>query len=224
MIWKDYIQGYNDLPVYMKERYGERGKYMIKSMETHIPISLSDKFIIAEDVNDIVFGQFIMAERALTSGASYNESLYNLAVSILRPKVDVVFDNTDKVKEQANLDLIMQQHAKDVLTECIKYSEARNKFVKEDFKGVFYKADDEEDSDEDEIDDNSEQSFESNFNKDWYWYTIVDSLADKDILKHEPILMLKMRDVAPHLAYMRMKGIIDYKRRKSEEMANKLRR
>ena len=160
MIWKDYIQGYNNLQEYMKKMYGERGKYMIQSMETHIPIPLNDKFIIVEDVYDMIFGQFIMAERALTSGGGYNESLYSLANSILRPIGDVVFDNTDSKKELAHVEAIMQEKAKDVLTECINFSEKRNKFVKEDFKGVFYKAEDDESEEEDEeLDNGEEQTF-----------------------------------------------------------------
>lgn len=223
MNWGDYIQGYNYINIYMAEKYGELGKYMIKSMDTRIPIPLNDKLNIVTSINKMVFGQFIMAERALTSGKSYEQSLYELAISILRPIGDVVFDNTDEVKEQTNLDLIMQQHAKDVLSECIIFSEKRNKFVKEDFKGVFYKPDD-EDIDDEDIDDGEEQTFEEGFNKDWYWYTIVDSLANHDFLKHQDVLMSNMGDVAPHLAYMRMKGIIEYKRRKMEQVASKLRR
>ena len=224
MTWDEYIKGYDNLYTYMKDRHGERGKYLIQSMDTRIAIPLNDRFSVVTDINNMVFGQFIMAERALTSGSSYKESLYSLSTSILRPLTDVVFDNTDDVKEQANLDAIMQQKAKDVITECIAFSDKRNKFIKEDFKGVFYKADDEaEDDGEDEGEDEPE-SFEDSFNRDWYWYTITDSLADNKLWMHETILMMKMRDVAPHLAYMRMKGIIEYKRRKSEELASKLRR
>ena len=225
MTWEDYIKGYNNVEQYMFNKYGELGKYKIAELETRMPITLGDEFNIADDIYEMVFGQFIMSERALTAGLEYNESLYNLAVAILRPKGDIIFDNTDKVKEEANIKLIMEQHAKDVLEECNEFSKKRNKFVKEDFKGVFYKADDEiEETDNEEDEDVEPESFEDKFNKDWYWYTIVNSLADNNILNHEPVLMMKMRDVAPHLSYMRIKGIIDFKRRKAEEIANKLKR
>lgn len=223
MIWKEYIEGYGNLDAYMKEIHGERGKYMIKALDERIPVPLDDKFSTVDDINNIVFGQFIMAERALTSGTSYEESLYNLSVSILRPITDVVFDNTDDKKEKDNVELIMQQKASDVRAECIIFSNKRNKFVKEDFKGVFYKAEDANSSD-DEMDDNAEESFEESFNRDWYWYTMVDALSNNQLWMHETIYMMKMRDVAPHLAYLRMKGIIEYKRRKMEDMTSKLKR
>lgn len=223
MKWKDYIESNGDLESHLLSKYSEvEVASILRLFNNREPLLLNSKFTTVSSVGNMVFGQFIMAERALTTMDNHYESLRELANSIIRPLGDAVFDNTDDSKESLLHIEIMDENAKDVLEECINYSDIRNKFVKEDFAGVFYKSDnDEEEEDDDDID---EESFEAKFSRDWYWYTIVNSLASDDILKHEAIYMMKMRDVAPHLAYLRMKGIIDYKRHKAQEMANKLKR
>ena len=225
MKWIDYVESNGDLESHLLSKYSniEVGS-IIRLFNSRKPLLLDAKFNLVSSIGNMVFGQFIMAERALTTMDNHYESLRELANSIIRPLEDSVFDNTDDGKELLLRAEIMDEKAKDVLEECNRYSDIRNKFVKEDFAGVFYKSDkeeEEEDEDEDDIDD---ESFEAKFSRDWYWYTIVNSLASDDILKHEAIYMMKMRDVAPHLAYLRMKGIIDYKQRKAEEMASKLKR
>jgi len=224
MIWEDYIKGYKNLPEYLFKKYGTAGKYKLEEMETRLPVGLEDKFKLVESIYDMEFGHFIMAEMALTSGKENNEVMYNLANAVLRPISDDEFDNSDLKKEEEHIKKVLLEHAKDVLNECTLFSEKRNKFVKKDFNGVFYKdPDEDEDNDkEEDLDNGAEQTFEESFNKDWYWYNIATTLAGNDILKIEPIMMMKMKYVAPHLAYLRMKGIIEYKRRKMEEVANKI--
>ena len=223
--WKDYMEGYDNLPFYMKTKYGEGGKYMINQLDTHAPVRLDDKYNTVGSIYDMEFGQFIMAEMAISSGKSQKSILSMLALAVLRPKSDLVFDNTDDKKESENAKKVGLEHAKDVLNECSVYIEKRNKFIQEDFAGVFYKKVEEtEEDDEDGIDDSAEQSFEESFNKDWYWYSIANSLADNDILKIETIMMMKMKYIAPHLAYLRMKGVIEHKRRKMQEVADSIRR
>ena len=225
MKWIDYINSKGDLEGYLIKKYGEiSAKSLIRLFETNVAIPLNDSFNTVKSIDNMVFGQFIMAERALTTFDDQNTSLMELAYAILRPLSDKTFDNTDDDKETQLRTDILDSEAKDIMEECIKYSEMRNKFVKEDFAGVFYKTPDEVDEDDEDDEEAEEESFESKFSREWYWYTIVNSLASDDILKHEAIYMMKMRDVAPHLAYLRMKGIIDYKRHKAQEMANKLKR
>ena len=226
MKWIDYINSKGNLEEYLSNKYGEvSAKSLVRLFNTRIGLPLSDSFNTVKSIDNMVFGQFIMAERALTTHSEEYESLMELAYAILRPKDDVIFDNTDDDKEAKLKTDILDNDAKDVIEECVRYSDMRNKFVKEDFAGVFYKTpSDIDEDDEDEEEEVEEESFEAKFSRDWYWYTIVNSLASDDILKHEAIYMMKMRDVAPHLAYLRMKGIIDYKQRKAEEMASKLKR
>ena len=225
MKWLDYINAKGDLETYLTKKYGEiSAKSLVRLFDTNVAIPLNDSFNTVKSIDNMVFGQFIMAERALTTHDNQYTSLMELAYAILRPLSDKTFDNTDDDKETQLRTDILDSEAKDIMEECIKYSEMRNKFVKEDFAGVFYKTPDEVDEDDEDDEDLEEESFESKFSREWYWYTIVNSLASDDILKHEAIYMMKMRDVAPHLAYLRMKGIIDYKRHKAQEMANKLKR
>jgi len=222
MKWIDYINSKGNLKVYLTNMYGEENALsQLRLFDSRIAISLSKEFSTVKSIYNMVFGQFIMAERALTTHENESDSLRELAYSILRPIGDDVFDNTDDNKESALMTDILDCNAKDVLEECVSYSDLRNKFIKEDFAGVFYKTPDESDIEDEDVE---PESFEDKFSREWYWYTIVNSLADDDILKHEPIYMMKMRDIAPHLAYLRMKGIIDYKRHKAEEMALKLKR
>ncbi len=225
MKWIDYVESNGDLESHLLSKYSniEVGS-IIRLFNSRKPLLLDAKFNLVSSIGNMVFGQFIMAERALTTMDNHYESLRELANSIIRPLEDSVFDNTDDGKELLLRAEIMDENAKDVLEECIRYSDIRNKFVKEDFAGVFYKSDNEEDEEDEDEDDIDDESFEAKFSRDWYWYTIVNSLASDDILKHEAIYMMKMRDIAPHLAYLRMKGIIDYKQRKAEEMASKLKR
>lgn len=222
MTWGDYMSGHKDLSKYMTTKYGDSGVYMLETSDNRIPERLNHKYNIVTTIEKMVFGQFIMAERALTSGHEYNIALDLLAKAIIRPGTDTVFDNTDDTKELELNNAIPLESAKDIMALCVAYTEIRDLFVNTTFAGVFYKSKEETDVEEEDEDTEEEGTFEQKFNKDWYWHTIVDSLANNDILKHEPILMLEMQDVAPHLAYLRMKGIIDYKQRKAEEMAARI--
>ena len=223
MKFKEYIEGYNDLKKYMSEKYGVvNGLSRINRFEQRAPFRLDHKFNIVQSIDDMVFGQFIMMERSLTLNKEYNNALYGLATTILRPISDNVFDNTDYEKEIENTEKILNSKAKDVINECVIMSQKRNVYIKETYAGVFYKSSDETQGDEDEDEPDEIDTLEEKFGRDFYWHALVHALANERFLDHEAILMMKMADVAPHLAFLRMKGLIEYKQRKMREMASKI--
>jgi hypothetical protein len=86
---------------------------------------------------------------------------------------------------------------------------------------VFYEVPD-EDEEEQEEEDVEQKTSESLFRQQWYWYSIVRTLANEDVTKYEQIYMLKMSTVLPEMSYLAQKDKIDGANRRKEQALNKL--
>jgi len=219
--FKDYLECIDDLSGCLFEKFGKDASWYMKNFYDRIPLDLRDRYNIYTDIDSMVFGQFTTIEVAFTGRLSNRDAMRFIATNIIRPKDDVVFDNTDEEKENEHVKNILSEPAKDVIDVCNLFAENRKKYLHETFKGVFYAEpdgdDDESDEDEDK-DKNKTVTLEEYFNKEWYWYQVKDLLANHVLAEHEKIEMMLMERVAPHLAYLRIKGKIEYKQMKDEQL------
>ena len=215
--WGSYLEALKseDSLAYYANKYGNEDiakKVIDYHMVTKELVGISDRFNLVSDINTIPFGQFIMAEKALSSGLEKADAMYGLSLAVIRPLSDKEFDNTDVSKEEANTDDIINYDAAEILNTLEEYVQLRDEFVNTTYNGVFYAAVDKEESGEDvkEIDEeDDEKTPEELFSSQWYWYSIVRSLAGESIWNYERILMTTMGDIAPELAYRRHKQIIE---------------
>lgn len=182
-------------------------------------------FNIYTKVFDLVLGQFIMIEQIFTGKAGVQNNLldYSILRLILRPKEDLLFDNTDLVKEKENDKRVLAMDVVDAMSILKDFVDDRNKTLFNDFKGVFYdpEADKEEDEERDELKESNE-TFEYKFKEQWYWYNIVRRLAGEDVLKYEQVYMLKMETVLPELSFLIQKAKLDKAAEFRAKVANKL--
>ncbi len=217
---------------FYKELWGETYAVLLTyHLKTKKPEDLSNTFTIISDINDMVFGQFIGVEKALGSNLSNEQAIENLAYILLRPISDVEFDNTDKEKEALNIRNILSSDARSVLQILNTFSKHRDVYIKDTYKGVFYQIVEKTDDPEEE-EDILEDSSESKFTNNWYWYAIARALAEDGIVfpKREGmsgiecVLMTKMSDIAPELAYKRHRQIIEDARERKRQVLNNSRR
>lgn len=182
-------------------------------------IKVNTLYTVVDDINDMIFGQFVAAERAISSGVNDAEALKALALTVIRPLGDEEFDNEDEEKELEHRQSILNESYAVISKELARYAELRKEYVHGTFNGVFYRIND--DSDEEYEEDVSDNTAEENFVNNWYWYSIQKKLAGDDIFKFDDVLMLKMGVVAPALAYDRQLSMIEEARRKREEQINR---
>lgn len=228
LTWKEYLgaMASTDVLAYYTKLYGNYAKaaaIVNYNMNERAVVGIDNHFSLIRDINKIVFGQFISAERALTSGLPNHIALDLLAKAVIRPKGDKVFDNTDENKESLLESMIYYSEASEILSEIEKYTELRNDFINVKYNGVFYLPNREkiaeQESEEQDVP-TAQETAEKNFEKQWYWYSIVRSLANEDISRYEEILMTEMGVIAPELAYKRHKQIIEEAREKVRRAKN----
>ncbi len=171
------------------------------------------------DVNSLVLGQFIMLEQIITGKTKLPDHLIDLEIAklIIRPKEDSVFDNEEPRKESDNQEDILNCDVRRVYYVLNTYIENRNKILFEDFAGVFYEANDEEE--EDESEDNGSDML---FNQQWYWYSIVRMLSGEDIHRYEQTYMLPMRTVLPEMSYLAQRNKIESANQRQQAAMRKL--
>jgi len=186
--------------------------------------TLSDEKIKEEkkvysDVNDLVLGQFIMLEQIITGKTKLPDHLIDLEIAklIIRPKEDAVFDNEDTSKESDNQEYILNSDVRRVYYVLNTYIDNRNKILFEDFAGVFYESNDDEEEDED-----GDSGSDILFNQQWYWYSIVRMLSGEDIHKYEQTYMLPMRIVLPEMSYLAQKSKIESAAQRQQAPMRKL--
>lgn len=180
---------------------------------------IKDEKKVYSDVNDLVLGQFIMLEQIITGKTKLPDHLIDLEIAklIIRPKEDLVFDNEQPRKESDNQEYILNSDVRRVYYVLNTYIDNRNKILFEDFAGVFYEPNDEEE-DEDSEDGGSDMLF----NQQWYWYSIVRMLSGEDIHKYEQTYMLPMRTVLPEMSYLAQKSKIESANQRQQEAMRKL--
>ena len=173
---------------------------------------------VYSDVNDLVLGQFIMLEQIITGKTKLPDHLIDLEIAklIIRPKEDAVFDNEDTSKEYDNQEYILNSDVRRVYYVLNTYIDNRNKILFEDFAGVFYEPNDDE---EEESEDSGSDML---FNQQWYWYSIVRMLSGEDIHKYEQTYMLPMRTVLPEMSYLAQKNKIESANQRQQQAMRKL--
>jgi hypothetical protein len=173
------------------------------------------------DPMNLVLGQFIMLEQIITGKNKFkNESENDLAIAelILRPVEHDVFDNEDLENEKRNREAILNSPVVEVYSVINKFLSERDDLLFNKFSGVFYEIPSDDDTEQ-----NEEEATNNNlFEQQWYWYSIVRSLAKEDITKYDDIYMLKMSTVMPEMSYLAQKNKIESARTRQQEAMRKL--
>lgn len=185
-------------------------------------IKYLEDFKVYDNVMDLHLGQFIMLEQVITSNEKYRYKVDNdldIAKLIIRPKHQKEFDNEDQESEEKNLENILDSNVTDVYGCINKFMEDREYVLFKQFSGVFYNVKDYDEEDEEE-----KQALvgEDLFHNQWYWYNIVRTLAQEDILRYEQIYMLKMSVVLPEMSFIAQRSKIEKARNKRMEAMHKL--
>lgn len=215
----DYISG---LPPEKKIKY-------IREVSENYPIkpTWDDSYKIHKDFNcytdpmNLVLGQFIMLEQIITGKNKFeNDAENDLAIAelILRPVEHNVFDNEDYEREKQNKEDILNAPVSEVYSIINKFLSERDDLLFNKFSGVFYEIPSEDDEEKDEEKVTNDNLFE----QQWYWYSIVRSLAKEDITKYDDIYMLKMSIVMPEMSYLAQKNKIESARARQQEAMRKL--
>ncbi len=173
------------------------------------------------DPMNLVLGQFIMLEQIITGKNKFkNDAENDLAIAelILRPVEHDVFDNEDSEREVKNREAILNTPVSEVYSVINKFLSERDDLLFNKFSGVFYEIPSEDDEEKDE----EEVTNDNLFEQQWYWYSIVRSLAKEDITKYDDIYMLKMSTVMPEMSYLAQKNKIESARARQQEAMRKL--
>ena len=223
MTFRDYLECIEDTFNCLTKKYGENDAIEAIALYNERYVEdLSMKYMVYYDIGEMTFGQFSYVENAYNNkDIDRSTALKLIAVNVIRPKKEIVYDNIDTERESRHINSILDENAKDVIDVLNKFANKRNDYLHKTFKGVFYKEPDEDESAEEDKDDKP-TDLEFVFNTKWYWYQIKDMLSNKDITKHSDIEDMKMYRVAPHLAYLQIKGKLEYKRMKDEQIRNRL--
>jgi hypothetical protein len=182
---------------------------------------IKERFRVYDSVFDLVLGQFIMIEQILTGKFKFkyeHEQDLELMTYILRPVEEEEFDNNNSVKEAEHREAILNTPVQDLYNVVNKFVKNRELVLFKQFSGVFYATAD----DSDDSEDFSTPTPDELFNQQWYWYTIVRSLAQEDIRRYDEIYMLKMSTVLPEMSYLAQKNKIEAANARQQAALNKL--
>lgn len=215
----DYV---SSLPAEKKIKY-------IREISDNYPIKptwnnshkIHKNFNCYTDPMNLVLGQFIMLEQIITGKNKFkNDAENDLAIAelILRPIEHDVFDNEDSEREVKNKEAILNTPVSEVYSVINKFLSERDDLLFNKFSGVFYEIPSEDDEEKDE----EEVTNDNLFEQQWYWYSIVRSLAKEDITKYDDIYMLKMSTVMPEMSYLAQKNKIESARARQQEAMRKL--
>lgn len=172
-------------------------------------------------VNSLVLGQFIMLEQIITGKTELPDHLIDLEILklIVRPKEDEIFDNDNVEKEMENEQYILNCDVRFAYAILDRYINNRNKTLFQDFAGVFYEPNDDEEEDEETV---KNRTAEMIFNHQWYWYSIVRMLSGEDIHRYEQTYLLPMRIVLPEMSFLAQKNKIEAAKQREQELMRKL--
>ena len=201
----------------VKETYPLKGNLGVTNKVTN-------RFKVYDNVFDLTLGQFIMIEQILTGKFKFKrESDMDIEIGsyLLRPLDEKDFDNTDPEKEKSIRSSIMDLPVEDFYSSINKFLKNRELVVFKQFSGVFYETPSEDEDDERKEVDTSEQT-EASFNQQWYWYSIVRSLAQEDIRRYDEIYMLKMSVVLPEMSYLAQRNKIESAQQRAQAAMNRL--
>ena len=205
---------------------------LIRAVKDTYPLkldkSVSDyvlsNFRFYDNVNDLVLGQFIMVEKILTGKFKFKTETdleLELATFLFRPKDEIEFDNEEPLKEQQIREDILNIPVQDFYNALNKFLENREYVLFKQFSGVFYESKDKED-DEDKDSQSYGEDTGVDFNQQWYWYSIVRTLAQEDIRRYAEIYMLKMSVVLPEMSYLAQKNKVEAAQQRAQAALNRL--
>lgn len=193
-------------------------------MDINVSDYVSNNFTFYDNVFDLVLGQFIMIEQILTGKFKFSKETdleVELATYLFRPKTEEEFDNEDPLKEQQVRESILNIPVQDFYSALNKFLKNREHVLFKQFSGVFY-----ESKDENEEEDSESQSYGEDtgvdFNQQWYWYSIVRTLAQEDIRRYSEIYMLKMSVVLPEMSYLSQKNKVEAAQQRAQAALNRL--
>ena len=196
--------------------------YPIKDSKRITPY-IKDNFTCYKDVRQLVLGQFIMLEQILTGKQKYpteEEMELGILQLLLRPKDHEEFDNTNPLVEQQHRDNIMNSPVQDLYNVLNRYLKNREETLFHEFSGVFYEVN--EETEEVEERKESDQTTAAEFQSQWYWYSIVRTLAKEDIRNYPEVYMLKMSVVLPEMSYLAQKNKVESAQQRQEAALSKL--
>ena len=173
------------------------------------------------NVQSLVLGQFIMLEQIITGKTKLPDHLVDLEIAklVIRPKENEVFDNEDVMKDRSNQEDILDMDVREVYWVLDSFIENRNQTLFKDFAGVFYDAQDDSEEEEQE---EEEKTSDMLFNQQWYWYSIVRTLANEDITRYSEIYMLPMSTVLPEMSYLAQRNKIESAKQRQSQAMRKL--
>jgi len=219
-----------------EDRLGELGPVekleLLRSVKDVYPLEVgvdisdyvSNNFKFYDNVFDLVLGQFIMIEKILTGKFKFKKETdleLELATFLFRPKDEIEFDNEEPLKEQQIREDILNIPVQDFYNALNKFLENREHILFKQFSGVFY-----ETKEKEEEEDNDSQSYGEDtgvdFNQQWYWYSIVRTLAQEDIRRYAEIYMLKMSVVLPEMSYLAQKNKVEAAQQRAQAALNRL--
>ena len=198
----------------------------VRDLSDYYPISKNTKrpntkSKIYTSVDNLVLGQFIMLEQIITGKTKLPDHLIDLEISklIIRPSHHEVFDNENLTDEKTNQEDILNMDVREVYWILENFMKDRNKTLFEDFSGVFYDAVEDEDEEDTVAEDKTSEML---FNQQWYWYSIVRTLANEDVTKYNEVYMLPMSTVLPEMSYLAQRSKIESARQRQQQAMRKL--
>lgn len=224
----EYIQSGKSPETIIEEMKPLEALDFVRSSENTYPIKEKTKQPktkkrLYTNVHSLVLGQFIMLEQIITGKTNLADHLVDLEIAklIIRPANNEVFDNDDVMQERQNQEDILDMDVREVYWVLDKFIENRNQILFKDFAGVFYDAQDDAEKEEQE-EEEEEKTSDMLFSQQWYWYSIVRTLANEDVTKYEEIYMLPMSTVLPEMSYLAQRSKIEAAKQRQSEAMRKL--
>jgi hypothetical protein len=222
----EYIQSGKSPETIIEEMKPLEALDFVRSSENTYPIKEKTKQPktkkrIYTNVHSLVLGQFIMLEQIITGKTKLADHLVDLEIAklVIRPDDNEVFDNEDVIQEMKNQEDILDMDVREVYWVLDNFIENRNQILFKDFAGVFYDAQDDSEEEEQE---EEEKTSDMLFNQQWYWYSIVRTLANEDVTKYEEIYMLPMSTVLPEMSYLAQRNKIESAKQRQSQAVRKL--
>ena len=175
-------------------------------------------------MQDLSFGQFVSIESMLSSPSPQESKMLHLACVLIRPKSETIYSNDNEKLEAEHREAILREPFYNIAFTLNNLLSDREEFHRVMFKDVFYEYGDSEVVTEDE-DEPKESVQEYSFERKWYWYSMIDRLAQEDVRRHSELMDLPLMVVAPKWSYEVSKDKMERERsnRQQAEMSARAR-
>lgn len=159
---------------------------------------LKKEYRYYDNHDKLTFAQFISIESTLEASRHIEDSIVLVVSEVLRPLSEEVYSNDNEERNRIHREAISNLLAEDVYYIFIEVINRRNDFHYKKYKNVFVV---EKETDEEDTSEDPKHPQESNFYKNWHWYTYIRELAQEDIRRYEEILLMPMDMIAPEISY-----------------------